>query len=1010
MKFYLAIFVSALLIGGILRADPVEDGTFFEQSVLPLLTTRCAGCHNGTDRKGGLDLTTRESLLHGGDSGKVVTPGKLEESALWQRVVDMEMPPKEPLGDREQELLRNWIIRGVPWSGGQLDLFRFTTATRAGYDWWSLQPLRNQLPPAVQSPIKAVAGDGASGFTNPIDLFVAQKLHASGLVPAPVADRKTLIRRLYFDLLGLPPEPDEVLRFEQDLSPTAYEQLVDRLLTSPAYGERWARHWLDVIRFGESQGFERDKLRTNSWRYRDWVIEAWNQDLPYNEFARLQLAGDVLQPGDPSGLIATGFLVAGPYDEVGQKQQSAAMKLVVREDELEDMVSTIGQTFLGLTVNCSRCHDHKFDPVRQSEYYRLAASIAGVNHGEPQLPGGQAAVKNQAATIDVAGRIRELEHQLTAIESPHREQILAQRRSRRSAMPPPMPYAAWEFDRDASDSVGGLHGELRAGARLEDGKLIVDGNGFVVTSPLPKDLHEKTLEAWVVVGNLQQQGGGVIGVQTPDGQLFDTIVFAEREPRQWMAGSNGFERTQSFQGSEEKEFEQTIHVAIVYRSDGTIVGYRNGVRYGAEYKSKGLATYTAGKAQIQFGLRHSPPGGNRLFRGSIDRARLYDRALTDEEVAVSSGSESDSISEKELTAVLSPAERTTWVDIRFELEQLRQHRTRLADAKVYAVTAQQPGPVFVLARGNPAQREQAVTPGGIASIRGAPAEFGLAADCNDQDRRRMLAQWITAEHNPLFARVIVNRLWHYHFGTGIVDTPNDFGFNGGRPSHPELLDWLASELIRSGWSIKRLQRLLVTSNTYRQSSRVREDAARLDTGNRLLWRKSPQRLEAETLRDMLLATAGVLNRTMHGPGFYDFRTFISNSQFYELRDPIGATFQRRSIYRTWVRSGRSPFLDVFDCPDPSTKTPQRAVTTTPLQALALLNNSFVLRMADHCADGIRKDAGDNVGRQVDVLFHTVFGRAPDREEMQLCEELVHQHGLSALCRVVFNSNELLFVD
>lgn len=1001
MKFYLSIFVSVLLIGGNLRAEPAEDATFFEQSIVPLITTRCAGCHNATDRKGGLDLTTPESLLHGGDSGKVVTPGNLDESMLWQRVVDKEMPPKEPLSDREQDLLRNWIRRGVPWSGGQLDLFRFTTGTRAGYDWWSLQPLKSVLPPESKT---------GSSFSNPIDLFIAQKLQAAGLSPSPAADRRTLIRRLYFDLLGLPPAPDDVLRFEQDSSPTAYEQLVDRLLAAPAYGERWARHWLDVIRFGESQGFERDKLRTNSWRYRDWVIDAWNQDLPYNEFARLQLAGDVLQPADPSALIATGFLVAGPYDEVGQKQQSAAMKLVVREDELEDMVSTIGQTFLGLTVNCSRCHDHKFDPIRQSEYYRLAASIAGVNHGEPPLPGGQAALQNKPATIDVTLRIRELEQRLAGIESPHRERILAQRRTRRAAMPPPAPFAAWEFDRDASDSVGGLHGELRDGARLDDGKLILDGKGFVVTSPLPKDLHEKTLEAWVVVANLQQQGGGVIGVQTPEGQLFDSIVFGERESRQWMAGSNGFERTQSFQGPEEKDSEQPVHVAIVYRPDGTVVGYRNGVRYGAEYNSKGSASFAAGKAQVLFGLRHSPPGGNRLFRGSVDRARLYDRALSDDEIAASFGTENDYVSEKDLTAELSPAERAAWGDVRFELEQLRQHKSRLADAKVYAIAPQSPGQVFVLVRGNPAQKGEAVTPGGIASIRGAKSDFGLAGDSNDQDRRRMLAQWIAAEHNPLFARVIVNRLWHYHFGTGIVDTPNDLGFNGGRPSHPELLDWLASELIQIGWSLKRLQRLVITSSTYRQSSRVREDAARLDAGNRLLWRKSPQRLEAETLRDTLLAATGVLNETMHGPGFYDFKTFISNSQFYELRDPVGATFQRRSIYRTWVRSGRSPFLDVFDCPDPSTKSPQRAVTTTPLQALALLNNSFVLRMADQCADRIRKDVGEDANRQVDALFSRVFARSPDREESQLCQKLVGQHGLSALCRVLFNSNELLYVD
>jgi hypothetical protein len=293
---------------------------------------------------------------------------------------------------------------------------------------------------------------------------------------------------------------------------------------------------------------------------------------------------------------------------------------------------------------------------------------------------------------------------------------------------------------------------------------------------------------------------------------------------------------------------------------------------------------------------------------------------------------------------------------------------------------------------------------------GSSADFGLPADCGDSDRRRRLADWICNERNPLFSRVIVNRLWQHHFGVGLVDTPNDFGFNGGRPSHPQLLDWLADELVRSGWSLKRVQRILVLSATYRQSGRIRPEPQRIDANNRLLWRKSPQRLEAETLRDSLLVLAGELNHSMHGPGFYDFTTFTSNSQFYELRDPDGPVFQRRSIYRTWVRSGRSPFLDVFDCPDPSTKTPQRAVTTTPLQALSLRNNSFALRMADRFAERVAREAGPEVNRQVRQAIELAFGRSPDSEEQHLCTTLVREHGLSALCRVLMNSSELLYVD
>jgi hypothetical protein len=999
----LTIAIAVLGIGFQVLAE--DDVRYFEQQVAPLITARCSSCHNASDRKGGLDITTREQLLVGGDSGSVLAPGALSDSLLWQRVVDGEMPPTGPLAAEEQAVLRLWIERGAKWGGGALDPFRYTTDTRAGYDWWSLQELGN-------STLKNSSSDQDARFlSNPIDHFVAAKLRAAGLVPAEEADRRTLIRRLSFDLTGLPPDPADIDSFVAEPSPAAYEQLVDRLLADPAYGERWARHWLDVARFGESQGFERDKLRTNSWRYRDWVIEAFNGDMPYDQFAKLQLAGDILQPQDPQGLIATGFLVAGPYDEVGQKQQSAAMRAVVREDELEDLISTISQTFLGLTVNCSRCHDHKFDPVHQFEYYQLAAALAGVHHGEPELPDSSLELRDTLASRAITGRMRVLEEQLEKLESPFRERLLAERRARAEKFDPPRPLSEWDFAEDFRDRVGELHGQPQAGATLRDGKLVLDGKGFVLTAPLTKDLREKTLEAWVSLADLDQQGGGVVSIQTPDGHTFDAIVYGERERRQWMAGSNSFERTESFEGAAESAAaDGMVHVAIAYHSDGTVVGYRDGQRYGSAYKSQGPVTFSAGAAQIAIGLRHAPAGGNRVLRGEIDRVRIYDRALSDEEVAASAGATVAGIAESDLVALL-PADlrdrRALW---RFEREQLTEHVSRLNSRKVYAVEPQAPAETFVLIRGNPGQKGDRVSPGGIAAVLGETADFALPDDCADTDRRRALAEWICGDRNPLFARVIVNRLWHYHFGVGLVETPNDFGFNGGRPSHPQLLDWLARELIRSDWSLKHVQRIIVQSAAYRRSSRILEPGLKVDAANRLLWRKSPQRLEAEALRDTLLQLAGELQGTLYGPGFYDFETHIRNSQFYELRDPAGPTFQRKSIYRTWVRSGRSPFLDVFDCPDPSTKTPQRAVTTTPLQALSLLNNSFVLRVADQFADRVAREAGPEVGDQVHRAFDLALGRPPDAAEHQLCSALVREHGLHELCRVLCNSSELLYVD
>lgn len=975
----------------------------FERVVGPVLARRCVACHNASDRKGGLDLTERESALAGGDSGRVIEPGRPDDSLLWQYISSGEMPPKKPLAEAEQVVLRDWIRSGAPWSGAAIDPYQFTSDVRAGYDWWSLQPVVSPSLPA---------GNDEGWAVNPIDRFVIAKLSPAKLSPSSPADRRTLIRRLYCDLLGFLPTPDEVTSFQADETPFAYERLVDRVMSSPHYGERWARHWLDVVRYGESQGFERDKIRPNSWRYRDWVIDALNSDLSYQEFVKLQIAGDVMRPDDPQAIVATGFLVAGPYDEVGQTQQSAAMRAVVREDELEDIVSTVGQTFLGLTVNCGRCHDHKFDPVRQREYYRMCAALAGVRHGDRDLPASAAAAQAALAVEQFAARRRLLEKRLDAIESPIRERLLMERKQRLAAIVLPGSIASWEFNDDFRDSVGQLHGEARDGAKLDGGELVLDGKGFVSTAPLTTELREKTIEAWLSLADLKQQGGGVVSVQSLDGETFDAIVFGERDARQWMAGSNFYARTQSFQGPEEREAaKQTVHLAIAYRRDGTIAAYRNGQPYGNAYKSSGPLTFLAGQSQVVFGLRHSPPGGNKLLRGRIDRARLYDRALTDDEIAASAGAGYITLGEKELVAALSDRQRTEREILRFEIDYVREQISRVHETKAYAVLPAPTVPAtHLLLRGNPAQKRDEVSPGGIASLRGLDAEFGLGHESTDADRRGCLAQWIAHERNPLFARVLVNRLWHYHFGLGLVDTPNDFGFNGGRPSHPELLDWLAHELVRSGWSIKHLQRLIVTSATYRQSSVFRDAAAKVDADNRLVWRKAPWRLEAESLRDIMLMLAGELDMVIHGPGYYDFVTFTSNSQFYEMRDPIGTSFQRRSIYRTWLRSGRSPLLDVFDCPDPSTKTPHRAVTTTPLQALSLLNNSFVLRMAERFATRVKAEAGEDVQGQVRRVFEHAYGRPPDSAEQPPCEKLVRDHGLATLCRVVFNSNELLYVD
>lgn len=992
-----------------------EAGRTFDREIAPLLVRRCLDCHSGAEKKGGLDLSRLDAATRGGESGAAFVPGKSTESLLWQRVRDGEMPPKKPLPKEEVELLRRWIDGGAKWGTSPIDPFAFTTNARAGYDWWSLKPVKRPALPDIRN--------SKSEIRNPIDAFVVTRLEQDGLSASPPAEKRTLIRRLSFDLIGLPPTPAEIAEFEKDDSPQAYEKLVNRLLDSPHFGERWARHWLDIIRFGESQGFERDKLRTNSWRFRDWVVNAFNRDLPYDEFVRLQLAGDVLRPDDPEAVIATGFLVAGAYDEVGQSQQSAAMRAVVRQDEMEDYVGTIGETFLGLTVHCARCHDHKFDPILARDYYRMSAVLAGVRPGDRELPVGNEAwrASQQKIVADMNRELSSLTARLTGIEAETRRAILAERRGRiDKKVPPPQPIARWEFNDDLKDSLGELHVTAN-GAKVKDGSLLVNGRqAFAETAPLKKPIKEKTLEVSLRLDHRNQTGGGAITLQTLDGATFDSIVFAEREPNRWMAGSNGFVRTQSFQAPEETEADkQIVHLAIVYAADGTITGYRNGQLYGQPYKSSGPITFEAGKSQIVFGLRHGPVGGNKMLAGAIDRAALYDRALTTAEVAASAGVFTDAISEQELLARLPESAKAERTQLKFESDHLRKQLARASENRVYAVAPKSPEATHLLLRGNPGSPAEEVFGGGIAAIGHQPlangqtesvAEFSLPKEATDGDRRKGLASWITDRRNPLFARVIVNRLWHYHFGVGIVDSPSDFGFNGGRPSHPELLDWLAAELMDHDWSLKHVHRLIVNSATYRQSSRPRIDAAKKDAGNRLLWRKSPLRLDAETLRDAVLSVAGELNPTVGGPGYHDFTTFVFNSQFYDILDPVGMSFHRRSLYRTWVRSGRNPFLEVLDCPDPSTKTPRRAVTTTPLQALSLLNNSFMLRISERLADHVQRESQGPLARQIEELNQRILGRPPADAERALLNEFVAQHGLPSLVRVLFNSSEFLYVE
>ena len=1048
-----------------------REGALFETVVAPLLTRRCAGCHVGDEAKGKLDLATQEKQLAGGESGPALVPGQPDKSLMWQRVASDEMPPKHPLTEEEKQLFKTWIETGAVWSGGAINPLSVSSEHRAGFDWWSLQPLTKPKMPN---------GRNASRARQPLDEFVAAQLEARGLKSSREADRRTLIRRLSFDLLGLPPSPSEVDEFANDPAKDAYERLVDRLLASPHYGERWARHWLDVVRFGESNGFERDLPRPNAWHYRNWVIDALNADLPYDEFVRWQLAGDVLAPDDVEAMKAVGFLVAGAHDTVVPVVDR--MRAMMRQDELEDTVGTVSQTFLGLTVNCARCHDHKFDPISTREYYQIAAALSGVDHGERDFTSPE--VTRQLKEIQP--RIDSLAKRLREQEVPIREAVLVERRLTGSgdSKPAPIPLAAWDFARDLKDQLGGMHAKLHGSAKLEANGLVVDDTSYASTTPLARDLVEKTLEVRVRLKILEQRGGGAISLQTTDGSSFDAIVFGEQESNRWMAGSNGFVRTLSLEGAaEEHADKEFVVIAQVYRADGTIVGYRNGQPYGKPIRKEAALKFEAGQSQIVFGLRHgTSAGGNRMLNALIASARLYDRALTAEEVSIAAGSANTFVTEAEIAAKLSAVDRQARAACQTELHTLQlKHAdlTKNGPVKLYTTIATQPPPMKVHQRGSVTALGEEVAPAGLTAIKGLDASFGLKPDAIESHRRVALANWIADSRNPLFARVMANRVWHYHFGAGLVETPNDLGFHSGKPSHPELLEWLAMEFNgrqagvipsppssaerarvrgRNGdetpnlestpssssdspastanpqskapltltfsrddrgegtkpsqrFSLKRLHRLIVTSATYQQASTFDEAASKVDAGNRLLWRMNPRRLEAESVRDAMLDVAGELNNELGGKGYSDTNSyFFKGTQFYDPIDPIGYTNHRRTVYRMSARGGRSPFLDTFDCPDPSTTTPKRSSTVTPLQALSLMNHSFVLRMADQFASRLKIEAGPSPEAQVRTAYRQLYGRTPEADEVAPSVDFVKRRGLPAFCRAMWNSSEFLFVD
>ena len=968
----------------------------FKQHIQPLLEEHCVSCHGEEKQKGGLRLDNKKLALQGGDGGKILVAGQGAESRIVHFVAGLDpdeiMPPKgQPLSPVEVGLLRAWIDQGADWPDDG-------KAAVIASDHWSLQP------------IKAHSEAGPS--PSALDGFITARLARDGLALSPEADRPTLIRRLSFDLTGLPPSPEEIDDFVNDSSPEAYGRLVDRLLATPHYGERWGRHWLDAARYTESQGFEYDQLRSNAWHYRDYVIKSFNEDKPYDRFMREQVAGDVIDPVTSDSIVATSLLVCGPWDQAGNAQANATQRAVTREDEMEDLLGVVGQSFLGLTINCARCHAHKSDPIPHEDYYRMRAVFDGVKHGERSITGADELKAHQAQREKLQEQLTAATAQVSAIEAVGAAR--AQAATAQPVLPPPAgpaPLLRWDFSLTGDAAPAGT---LSGGAVIANGRLQLPKHGaFFQSPPVPSDIREKTLEAWVSLASLEQGGGAAISIENADGKVFDAIVFAERQPKKWMAGSDGYARTIDLDIPEEPDEAGTlVHMAIVYQADNKIALFRNGEPLGQPYQpASPLVSFAAGDARILLGQRHTG-GGRSWLTGEIKQASVYDRALSPDEVAASFRSGGHSVPLKEILAHLTPEQRAARDEALATRESVRSTLAALPppDGGVsYVGTRTEPPPARRLIRGEVNSPDEVVTPGALSAITSLNPDFGLPADAPEAARRQKFADWLTDPRHPLPARVMANRIWHHHFGQGLVATPTDFGVSGARPTHPELLDWLASRFIEGGWSVKSLHRLIVHSATYRQTADFNEKAAALDADNTLLWRQTPRRLEAEAVRDAMLTVSGQLNRAIGGPSFRPFDAIPFPANTYAIADKIGPEFNRRTVYRMNVNSGKDPLLDAFDCPDPSVKTPRRSVTTTPLQALGLMNSSFVQRQANHLAERATEAAPQNLEAAVTAAWRLALGRPPTEAEASRATAAARDRGLSSVCWALLNSTEFVYV-
>jgi uncharacterized protein DUF1553/uncharacterized protein DUF1549/cytochrome c len=1011
------------------KADPAAV-EFFEKDVRPILATRCQGCHGPAKQKGGLRLDARASILAGGTSGPAVVPGDPKESLLVDAInygETYQMPPKSKLPDGEIATLTRWVQMGAPWgfeaestARGKVDPTSPDSKDprSKGTDWptefrtrsqhWSFQPIRRGTPPAATGPL--------GWARNSIDSFILARLAEHGLQPAPEANRRTLIRRLSYDLTGLPPAPGDVASFLADESPEAYERLVERLLASPRYGERWARHWLDLVRYAETAGHEFDYDLINASRYRDYVIRALNADLPYDQFVVEQLAGDLVPrprrhpiEGFNESIIGTGFYYLG---------EGTHSPVDVREEEvrrIDNQIDVISKAFLGLTVACARCHDHKFDPIGNHDYYALAGFLRSSRYQ-------QAFIDPPGRVDGPLGRLEDSRKEIVALLASAepalpdrlRDQTARVLRASDGASKPrdaagssvglPTEIVFEDFHRDSYDgwfATGAAFGDRPT--RSSDLRLDLSGNPARLTRVAPGMAHS---------GVASDRLCGVLRSRT--------FTIENRYIHYRVAGRggvlnvvvDGFEKIRDpIYGG----LTTTVNIGDRSRWVTQDVGMWLGHTAYLEIADGSIADYQGGTTRIHDGRGYI----------AVDEIRMSNQPAP----AASPDSAEDVL-----------------VDLDEVISTLRAAQDRLADRLAAAVAgarsaeARIPDPNLALAIADGSGLDERIlirgnhkSPGEVVPRRFLEVLGGTGGPTPEagSGRLELARRVVDPRSNPLTPRVLVNRLWKHHFGEGIVKSTDDFGAMGRKPSHPELLDWLASELVQRGWSIKSIQRLIVTSSTYRMSSVPIEEAERIDPENIALHRMNVRRLEAEAVRDGLLAVSGRLVETMYGPSVPTHLTSFMDGRGRPGRSGPLDGDGRRSIYLSVRRNFINPMFLAFDTPVPFSTMGRRNVSNVPAQALILLNDPMAILQARRWSERVALAPGRSDRHRLDELFLSALGRPPTADEVRACLDFLDgsrppgdrapSHAPAAgakrnptawadLCHVLINMKEFIFID